>query len=248
MISMILDEGLAVASTPDSENGPAALKRSLLITIDGPAGAGKTTVSRRLAARLGYHYIDTGALYRGLAYAVKTAGVDYRDADALTKLFKDTHLRFRAAADGVHLLLNGVDITAHIRTPEMTMLASAVSAEAAARRFLLDLQRGMGAEKKAVFEGRDMGTIVFPAADVKFFLDAAAEVRAYRRYLETAAEGPQTLADVTADMHKRDQNDMRRKLAPLKPAEDAVRIDATGMDVEAVVAAMMAVVAEKCGA
>jgi len=214
--------------------------KPLLITIDGPAGAGKTTVSRRLADALGYRYIDTGALYRGIALAVKSAGVAADDDGALEQLCSSLTLQFRRDDAGVRLLLNQRDITEQIRTPEITMLASAVSARPVVRKRLLGLQREMGTEKNAVFEGRDMGTVVFPGADVKFFLDASLEKRAIRRHRELKPEASQSLEAVKADIKRRDKNDSTRRHAPLKPAADSIIIDSTDLTVEAVVEMMQA--------
>lgn len=214
--------------------------KKLLITIDGPAGAGKTTISRALADRLGYRYIDTGALYRGVALAVKTRGVDPADDGELEKLCRELKLDFVLQPDGGRLVLNGEDISGLIRTPEITMLASAVSARPVVRAYLFDLQRNMGQEKAAVFEGRDMGTVVFPEADVKFFLEASHKIRAQRRFKEIKSKTTQTLDEVERDMRQRDQNDSTRDLAPLKPAPDAVIIDSTDMKVEQVIEVMMA--------
>ncbi|MGD9046332.1 MAG: (d)CMP kinase [Desulfobacterales bacterium] len=213
--------------------------RKLLITIDGPAGAGKTTVSRALADRLGYRYIDTGALYRGVAYEVKRRGVDPENEVELQDLCDRIQLRFESEAKGLRLYLNDVDISDHIRTPEITMLASAVSAKSVVRNYLLEVQKDIGQKKAAVFEGRDMGTVVFPEADVKFFLDASPKTRALRRYQELDAESGQLLTDVERDMQQRDTNDSTRSLAPLKPAEDAIRIDSSELSVEKVVDLMV---------
>jgi cytidylate kinase len=214
--------------------------KKLLITIDGPAGAGKTTVSRALADRLGYRYIDTGALYRGVALAVKTRGVDPTDDAELEKLCRGLKLDFVLQAGGGRLVLNGEDISGLIRTPEITMLASAVSARPVVRAYLLDLQRNMGHEKAAVFEGRDMGTVVFPDADVKFFLKASPQTRAQRRFEELKSKTSQTLVEVERDMRQRDEHDSTREVAPLKPAPDAVIIDSTDLNVEQVVEVMAA--------
>jgi cytidylate kinase len=216
--------------------------KPLLITIDGPSGAGKTTISRLLADRLDYKYIDTGALYRGVALAAKSKSLSPDDDSALEKLCSTLKIEFIPGEKGLRLISNGLDITDHIRTPEISMFASAVSARPVVRHFLLDLQRHLGREKKAVFEGRDMGTVVFPDADVKFFLDASQKTRALRRYKELKSISPQLLEAVEKDMRRRDKNDSTRNLAPLKPAEDAIRIDSTDLSIEAVVDRMLIVI------
>ena len=213
--------------------------KKLLITIDGPAGAGKTTVSRALADRLGYRYIDTGALYRGVALAVKARSIDPQNDAALKALCRTLEMTFVIRDGESHLICNGEDISDRIRTPEITMLASAVSARSVVREFLLELQKDMGREKAAVFEGRDMGTVVFPHADAKFFLDASTQKRARRRFDELKSKNNQTLDEVERDMQQRDQNDSTREVAPLKPAQDAIIIDSTDLNVEQVVEAML---------
>ena len=222
-------------------------QRPLLVTIDGPAGAGKTTVSRTLARALNYRYIDTGALYRGIALAAEEQGVAPDDDRALGALCKTLVLDFQTQGDELHLMLNGRDVSGLIRSPQISMLASAISARPVVRRFLLDLQRSLGAAKRAVFEGRDMGTVVFPDADIKFFLDAAPSIRARRRYEELKAKKGQSpsLEAVEQDMIKRDQNDSTRQVAPLKPAPDAIRIDSSTMEIEQVVALMLEQVGRK---
>lgn len=209
--------------------------KRLIITIDGPSGAGKTTVSRILADRLGYRYIDTGALYRGVAFAAICSGLNPDDDDGFLTLFKTLKMTFLAGEKGLRLFLNGSDITDRIRTPEISMAASAVSAKQVVRDYLLNLQRDLGREKNVVFEGRDMGTVVFPDADLKFFLDASIQTRAKRRFKELSSTTPQSLEAVETDMRRRDTNDSTRDLAPLKPAEDAIRIDSTDLTIEDVV-------------
>lgn len=218
--------------------------KPLLITIDGPAGAGKTTVSRMLADRLGYKYIDTGALYRGVALAAISAGIKADDDKHLEQLCRTLKMEFVLDGKGLRLLLNDVDITPKIRTPEISMFASAASARPVVRAYLLDLQREIGRAKGAVFEGRDMGTVVFPDADVKFYLDASPKTRALRRYKELESTTSQTLEEVESDMKRRDENDSRRELAPLKPAEDAIIIDSTDLSIKVVVELMLTSVAK----
>ena len=219
--------------------------KKLLITIDGPAGAGKTTVSRALADRLGYRYIDTGALYRGVAYEVKKQGINPENETELEDLCRRLQLSFKAEPQGLRLYSDQTDISDHIRTPEISMLASAVSAVAVVREYLLDVQREIGLRKEAVFEGRDMGTVVFPQADVKFFLNASLSTRALRRYQELEPESAQSLERVEKDMQRRDTNDSTRSLAPLKPADDAIVIDSTDLSIEEVVDRMLASISEK---
>ena len=213
--------------------------KSLIITIDGPAGAGKTTVSRILADRLGYRYVDTGALYRGVAFEAKSAGLSQNDDIGLEKLCSGLNLKFVQGEKSQHLLANYSDVTDKIRTPEITMLASAISARPVVRKYLLSIQRDMAKEKKLVFEGRDMGTVVFPDADVKFFLDASHKTRALRRYKELTSKTSQTLEEVDIDIKRRDEKDSTRSLAPLKPADNAIIIDSTNLSTEDVIELML---------
>ena len=213
--------------------------KEIVITIDGPAGAGKTTVSRTLADRLGYRYIDTGALYRAVALTASRKGVRSADDAALGKLCRGLELQYVQTESGLRLLANGEDVTEKLRTPEVTMLASAVSARPVVRRYLLDVQRAMGRRKGAVVEGRDMGTVVFPNAEVKFYLDAAEKTRARRRFLELQSKSQLNLGEVEKDLRKRDTNDSTRSEAPLRPAVDAIRIDSTNMGIDEVVAVML---------
>ena len=217
----------------------------LIITIDGPSGAGKTTVSRILADHLGYKYIDTGALYRGVAFEAIALNLSHDDDKGIEKLCGTMNMEFVLNEKGLRLMSNNSDITEQIRTPEISMFASAASARAVVRQFLLDLQRKMGEEKNVVFEGRDMGTVVFPDADVKFFLDASQKTRALRRYRELKSTISQTLAEVEKDMKQRDENDSTRKLAPLKPAEDAIIINSTGISASEIVDLMIQYIQHK---
>ena len=228
--------------------------KPILITIDGPAGAGKTTVSRSLAKRLGCRYIDTGALYRGVAFEAKSKGLSHDDDVGLENLCVSLDLKFVFAEDllrqcastarELHLFSNNKDITDQIRNPEISMFASAVSARPVVRRYLLDLQRDMASGKGVVFEGRDMGTVVFPGADIKFFLDASRKTRALRRYEELSSKTSLTIEKIEQDINCRDENDRTRPLAPLKPAEDAIIIDSTDLSVREVVDLMLSHIAE----
>jgi cytidylate kinase len=213
--------------------------KKLLITIDGPAGAGKTTVSRALAERLGYRYIDTGALYRGVAYEARRRNIDLQDDNELEDLCRQLQLSFVTNEKGLRLYCGKADITDQIRTPEISMMASAVSAKSVVRQYLLKVQRDIGSQKAAVFEGRDMGTVVFPDADVKFFLDASPEIRALRRFQEGDDKLGQTLKEVQNDMRQRDANDSTRKLAPLRLADDAILIDSSELSIDRVVDLML---------
>lgn len=220
----------------------------LLVTIDGPAGAGKSTVSRQLAQRLGYRYIDTGALYRGVALAVRQSKIDPDDDQALGRLCASLKLEFQLAENESRLLLNGVDISDAIRTPEITAMASIISAKPVVRQHLLQIQLAMGRAKKAVFEGRDMGTVVFPHADVKFFLDADLSARAQRRHNQMQDQSTESLAETQTRIQQRDARDANRATAPLKAAENAVKIDSTRMSAIEVVDYMVAHIHSKCQA
>jgi cytidylate kinase len=211
-------------------------KPLLLITIDGPAGAGKTTVSKLLARELGFRYLDTGSLYRAVAWAVHAAGVRSDDDKGLGDVCGGLKLRIEED----RLVVNGRDITGRIRSPEITMLASAVSARPVVRQALLDIQREIGQDRGLVAEGRDMGTVVFPDADFKFFLDATVKQRALRRYTQYEPQPGQTLERIEADIRRRDADDSGRDIAPLKPADDALTIDSTAMTAQQVVDLMMA--------
>ncbi len=219
--------------------------KRLIITIDGPSGAGKTTVSKILADHLGYRYIDTGALYRGVALKAMASGLNPDDDTGLETVLSSLKMKFLYGEKGLRLISNNSDITDKIRTPEISMFASAASARPVVRNFLLDLQRDLGREKGVVFEGRDMGTVVFPDADVKFYLDASHKTRSLRRYQELKSETSQTLQNVEKDIKRRDKNDSARDLAPLRPAKDAVIIDSTHFSAQDVVDRMVNVIENK---
>ncbi len=205
-----------------------------IITIDGPAGAGKTTISNLLANQLGCVYVDTGALYRGVAYEIKQQKIDWETDASLGKFLAGLELNFLMQKGNLVLISSGRDITPYIRTPEITMLASATSAKPQIRSALLDIQRNIAQSQDAVFEGRDMGTVVFPDAPFKFFLFADLSVRAKRRY-EEMPEGKEDIQKVQQDMEKRDTNDSQRKEAPLRVASDAIKIDSSYLSIPEVV-------------
>ncbi len=216
-----------------------------IITIDGPAGAGKTTVSKLLSKKLGCIYVDTGALYRGVAFEIIQQNINWEDDHVLEEFLKTLDLNFIMEADRLVLISFGRDISEYIRTPEISMLASSSSAKPQVRSALLEIQRNIARTKDAVFEGRDMGTVVFPDASYKFFLYADLAIRAKRRF-EEMPEEKKDLSRVQKDMETRDNNDSKRKSAPLKPAEDAVEIDSTFLTIEEVVEKMLGYI-EKAG-
>ena len=216
-----------------------------IVAIDGPAGAGKSTVARRVADALGYVLVDTGALYRTVALSAARAGVAMSDATNVAaiadRLVREHAIVFeRDPARGVRVLLAGEDVSDAIRTPEVGMGASTVSAHPPVRAALLDLQRQAGASGGVVLEGRDIGTVVFPDAELKFFLTARPEIRAQRRFEELRARGENvTLESTLADVQRRDAQDTTRATAPLKCADDAVQIDSSNMSVDEAVSSMV---------
>lgn len=218
----------------------------LIVAIDGPAGVGKSTAAKSLAARLGYLYLDTGALYRATAWAVIESGLDPADAAAVTALLPNLSLQMPLHHGTVTVVVNGRNVTDGLRTPAVSSAASVVSAIPAVRAWLLPIQRQIGAGGAVVAEGRDMGTKVFPAADVKFFLEADPNIRAQRRHRELVTAGHSgALEDTSADLASRDTRDRSRSIAPLVPAEDARHIDTSNLSATEVVDQMMAVIATK---
>lgn len=205
----------------------------LAIAIDGPAGAGKSTLSRKLAAELGYIYVDTGALYRAIGIKLMQSSVDCLDSDSVDKILASTKIDI-TYEDGTQIvLLDGKNVNMLIRTPEASMMASKCSALPSVRNFLLEMQREIARKNSVVMDGRDIGTVVLPNAQVKIFLTASVAARSKRRFDELVEKGEKvTFEEVMADMEKRDYNDSHRKIAPLKPAEDSVIVDTTELNFE----------------
>ena len=218
------------------------------IAIDGPAGAGKSTIAKRLAKELGYHYVDTGAIYRTLGYFFDLVGIGPKDIDGITRLIDECVIEIEWDEDGSqHMFLNEIDVSDDIRTPEISKIASAVSAHKLVRDTLLDMQRDVAKKHNVIMDGRDIGSVVLPKADVKFYLTASPEVRAKRRFDELSAKGSKdTFSKVLKDVNDRDYADMNRPVAPLKQTKSHILVDTSDMDVDQVVETMKAIVLEKC--
>jgi cytidylate kinase len=207
-----------------------------IITIDGPSGAGKSTVAKLLAKRLGYRYLDTGALYRAVAWKIKDKGVDLDDEETLREILQETEITFNED----RIIVNGIDVTSQIRTQEIGELSSLLSAKPAVRAHLFSLQRETGLKGRVVIEGRDIGTTIFPEAKNKFFLDASLEERAKRRYKELKDKNPHVTIEATIEeIKKRDLRDSTRKDSPLRRTKDMVYIDTSNLTVEEVIARIM---------
>lgn len=230
----------------EGTTGKGRKRNRLIVAIDGPAGVGKSTVAKMLAARLGYLYLDTGALYRAVAWNVLHHAVNPTEAHEVESLLPATSIQMQFEDRTVQVFVNGKNITDELRTPAVSAAASVVSAIPAVRAWLLPVQREIGGNGAVVAEGRDIGTKVFPQANVKFFLEADAVVRTQRRHRELVAAGHTgALEQTSADLIGRDTRDRTRAIAPLVPAEDALHIDTSAMTVEAVVDHMMTVIAAK---
>ena len=221
--------------------------KTISIAIDGPSGAGKSTLARSIAAKLGYLYVDTGAIYRTIGLYALENGVDPKDEAAVTATLPDIQVGLEYGEDGLqHMLLNGRDVTKDIRLPDVSLYASAVSAHPPVRAFLLEMQRKLARENNVIMDGRDIGTGVLPDADVKVYLTATAAERARRRCLELEQRGtPQPFEKVLAEIEERDYNDSHRATAPLRQAEDAVLLDTTELDFVQSEAAMMKLIGER---
>ena len=217
------------------------------IAIDGPAGAGKSTIARSLAKELGYYYVDTGAIYRTVAYFLDLLGVSPKDVDGVERYIDELTINIEYDETGKqHMIMNGMDVSDDIRTQDISQKASLVSAHAVVRSVLLDMQRQVAREHNVIMDGRDIGTVVLPKANVKIFLTASSTVRAKRRYDELIAKGQKAdLATIQKEIELRDYQDSHREIAPLKQAKDAVLVDTSDLDIPGVLAEIKVIVGKK---
>ncbi len=217
------------------------------IAIDGPAGAGKSTIARRLAQELGFRYVDTGAIYRTVAYFLDLLGISPKDVDGVTRYIDELTVEIEYDDQGVqHMIMNGMDVTDDIRSQAISQKASLVAAHAVVRDTLLDMQRSVAKKYDVIMDGRDIGTVVLPKATVKIYLTASAEVRAQRRLEEMQAKGSKaSFEQVLKDIQQRDYQDTHREVAPLKQAKDAIKVDSSELDIEGVVAAIREIAGKK---
>ena len=223
------------------------MEKHISIAIDGPAGAGKSTIARALAKELGFYYVDTGAIYRTVAYFLDLWGVSPKDVDAVERYIDELTIGIEYDADGVqHMIMNGMDVSEDIRTQEISQKASLVSAHKVVRDVLLDMQREVARNHNVIMDGRDIGTVVLPKADVKIFLTASSQVRAKRRCDELLAKGQKAEYEtILKEIEQRDYQDSHREIAPLKQAKDAVLLDTSELDIPGVIAAMKDIVNQK---
>ena len=219
------------------------------IAIDGPAGAGKSTIAKALAKEMGFRYVDTGAIYRTVAYFLDLLGVSPKDVDGVERYIDELTIEIEYDEEGKqHMLMNGMDVSDEIRTQDISQKASLVSAHAVVREVLLDMQRDVARKHNVIMDGRDIGTVVLPKADVKIFLTATPEVRAKRRCDELNAKGQKANFEQTLkDIQQRDYQDTHRPIAPLKMARDSIKLDTSELDIEGVLAAMRKIIKEKIG-
>lgn len=221
--------------------------KTISVAIDGPSGAGKSTLAKSIAAKLNYLYVDTGAIYRTIGYHVYTKGIDPKEETAVSAELPAIQVKLTYGEDGLqHMLLNGQDVTREIRLPEISMYASAVSAHPTVRAYLLEMQRQLARTNNVIMDGRDIGTVVLPDAEVKVFLTASAEERARRRCLELEQRGtPEPFEKVLSEIQERDWNDSHRATAPLRQAEDAVLLDTTELDFQQSEGALLQIIQER---
>ena len=224
--------------------------KMISVAIDGPAGAGKSTIARRLAAELGYRYVDTGAIYRTVAYFLDLWGVSPKDVDGVNRYIDELTVEIEYDDDGVqHMIMNGMDVTEDIRTQDISQKASLVSAHACVREMLLDMQRDLAKQYNVIMDGRDIGTVVLPKATVKIFLTASPEVRAKRRYNEYLAKGQKANYDtILKEIQQRDYQDTHREIAPLKLARDSIKVDTSEMTLDQVVSEIKRIITQKVSA
>ena len=223
------------------------MEKKISIAIDGPAGAGKSTMAKRLAKELGYCYVDTGAIYRTVAYFFDLWGVSPKDTDGVNRYIDELTVAIEYDEDGQqHMIMNGMDVTEDIRTPEISQKASLISAQAVVREMLLDMQRDIARENNVVMDGRDIGTVVLPKATVKIFLTATPEVRAQRRTDELKAKGKKAdYKKILEQIKQRDYQDTHREIAPLKLARDSIKLDTSEMDIDGVIEEMKKIISRK---
>ncbi len=225
------------------------MSKTISIAIDGPAGAGKSTIAKRLAQELGFYYVDTGAIYRTVAYFLDLLGISPKDVDGVERYIDELTVELAYDEEGKqHTFMNGMDVSEEIRTQDISQKASLVSAHAVVREMLLDMQRDVAKQHNVIMDGRDIGTVVLPKANVKIFLTASAEVRAQRRTDELIAKGQKAdYPRILQEIQQRDHQDTHREIAPLKMARDSIKVDTSNMDIDQVVAAIRKIVMEKTG-
>ena len=223
------------------------MNKTFAIAIDGPAGAGKSTIAKALAKELGFRYVDTGAIYRTVAYFLDLLGISPKDTDGVERYIDELTIGIEYDEEGKqHMIMNGMDVSGEIRTQDISQKASLVSAQPVVREVLLDMQRDVARKHNVIMDGRDIGTVVLPKADVKIFLTASVEVRAKRRYDELIAKGQKAeLPQIQKEIEQRDYQDTHRPIAPLKMARDSIKLDTSDLDIDGVMAEMKRIIGEK---